>query len=273
MSDNDRSSSGTLPDDFVGADQHGPGLSGHVVSDHDPSVQQAYPQLRTLASVAWGGASFPVTSEHGQSCGYCGVNWPTGVGMPAHTHPGMDISMVRGTRLYAAAAGTVRFAGWSPRFYRPHQVLIETPDGEIHVYAHMWSVAPTITAGTSVNRGDYLGTSGEQTHEGTMTPDGTGGHLHFEARRVGSNQALDPEPVLAGGKGEQRFQVGDAFRVTEELNLRAGAGTDHDVVTMLPAGTTGTIEAGPTAATGYTWWQVSTSSGNGWVAQNWIVRA
>lgn len=266
MSDEERSSSGTLPDDFVGAENHGPGLSDHVGERGDS-------RGRSLASIAWGGASLFVTSEHGQSCGYCQVNWPTGVGMPAYTHPGMDISMVRGTRLYAAAAGTVTFAGWSPQFYRPRQVQIQTPGGELHIYAHMWSVDPNIKVGARVDRGDYLGTSGEQTLAGTETPDGTGGHLHFEARRASTGQALDPEPILAGNGGADLFTSGDAFRVTADLNLRSGAGTDHDIITTLTAGTTGVIDAGSERANGYTWWQVTTPSGSGWVAQDWIVRA
>lgn len=272
MSDDDRFSSGTLADNFVGADQHGPGLSAGVTPDHDASVQEAYAQLRLLTSNVWGGAAYKVTSEHGQSCGYCEVNWPTGVGMPAYTHPGMDISMVRATSLYAAAAGTVQFAGWSPKFYRPRQVQIRTLDGQLHIYAHMWSVAPGLTVGTYVDRGDYLGTSGEQTYENSEIPDGTGAHLHFEARNADTNQAIDPEPILIGNDSEPRFRVGDPFRVTEELHLRSGAGTDHAVITMLPPDTTGTIEGGSASATGYIWWQVRTPSGSGWVAQNWIVK-
>jgi uncharacterized protein YgiM (DUF1202 family) len=64
------------------------------------------------------------------------------------------------------------------------------------------------------------------------------------------------------------FATGDRFEVTEALNMRSGAGTG--IVATLPAGTTGTIGSGPTSASGYTWWQVQTSSGNGWVAQDWI---
>ena len=76
----------------------------------------------------------------------------TGVGMAAYTHPGVDISMGRGTPLYAAASGTVTFAGWSPRFYRPNQVQITTPDGQLHIYAHMWTVDTHLTVGSQVKR-------------------------------------------------------------------------------------------------------------------------
>ncbi len=64
--------------------------------------------------------------------------------------------------------------------------------------------------------------------------------------------------------------VNDTFRVTETLNMRSGAGTGNGLVATLPAGATGTVTGGPTSASGYTWWQVRTSYGSGWVVTNWI---
>jgi len=40
----------------------------------------------------------------------------------------------------------------------------------------------------------------------------------------------------------------------------------------MPAGTTGTVIAGPRTANGYVWWQVRTSSGTGWAVQDWMER-
>lgn len=67
--------------------------------------------------------------------------------------------------------------------------------------------------------------------------------------------------------------VGQQFQVTEALNMRSGAGTNYGIIATLPAGTTGSVIGGPSNASGYTWWQVRTSSGQqGWVVSNWIVR-
>lgn len=266
MADEPRTSSGTLPDSFVGADNHGPDL---ISPGFDPSG----PDDGMMSSVVWNGVSRAITSRHGQSCGYCAVAWPTSVGMAPHTHPGVDISMVTGTPLHAAAAGTVTYAGWSPKYYRPNQVQVTTPTGELHIYAHMWSVAPGIVDGTWVNRGDYLGTSGEQTIEGTMTPDGSGAHLHFEARRTSDGVALDPGPILTAGTtsitpAAPNVKPGDRVQVASpDLRLREGPGTSHGIVRELETGLSLAVIAGPEQHAGYSWAKVKTPDGAvGWVA-------
>lgn len=69
-----------------------------------------------------------------------------------------------------------------------------------------------------------------------------------------------------------KFVVGDTFRVTEVINMRSGAGTGNAVVATLPVGTTGSILVGPRSGSGYTWYQVETSDGTGWVVQDWITK-
>jgi len=77
-----------------------------------------------------------------------------------------------------------------------------------------------------------------------------------------------PPPPPPPGK----FEAGDAIRVTESLRLRSAASTSATIVAVLPAGTTGTVLAGPTSANGYTWWQLRTSGGfTGWCVENWLV--
>jgi murein DD-endopeptidase MepM/ murein hydrolase activator NlpD len=187
---------GEEPPDYVGVRDHGQPGEGRRGTG------------RRMASRVWGGSSAEVTSEHAEPCGYCGSSWPNSVCMSTNTHPGVDIGIVRGTPLFAAAGGTVEFAGWG-EYYRPHHVDIRTADGELHIYAHMWSVDPSVRVGGRVQAGDYLGTSGEQTNKGTMTPDGTGAHLHFE-RRQANNCALNPESTLVNGGGGGNGGGGDA---------------------------------------------------------------
>ena len=67
-----------------------------------------------------------------------------------------------------------------------------------------------------------------------------------------------------------KFEIGDNIRVTENLNLRSAASTAGSVVVVLPANTTGKVLGGPTAANGYTWWNIQTSLGTGWAVEDWL---
>lgn len=70
-----------------------------------------------------------------------------------------------------------------------------------------------------------------------------------------------------------KFSSGQKVKVTEGLNMRSGAGTGNSLVAVLPAGTTGTIAGGPSTASGYTWWKITTSMGTGWCVQDWLTGA
>ena len=74
-----------------------------------------------------------------------------------------------------------------------------------------------------------------------------------------------------GGPSEAKFEIGDTIRVTENLSLRTGPGTSAGRIAVMPAGTTGTVVAGPDTGSGYTWWQIETSAyGTGWAVQDWM---
>ncbi|HYI24986.1 MAG TPA: SH3 domain-containing protein, partial [Thermomicrobiales bacterium] len=69
-----------------------------------------------------------------------------------------------------------------------------------------------------------------------------------------------------------KFDIGDAVRVTERMNLRATPSTSASVVASMPAGTTASVLDGPRSANGYVWWRIRTSAGTtGWAAENWLV--
>ena len=245
--------------DYVGAEQHGPA--------------RATGAERTLASGVWDGIEAPVTSEHGSTCDYCGEPWPRSVCMEPHTHPGMDISLVRGTPLYAAEGGTVEYAAFDGRFYRPHHVDVRTADGALHIYAHMWSVDPGVVFGAWVGAGQYLGTSGEQTLPNSMDPDGTGAHLHFETR--GANRcASDPEPVLVNAPlgGGAAFAVGDRLRVISPgLRLRPSPGLSEPPLAELPLDAELCVVDEAADVDGYVWLGVDRGDGGGrgWVASRY----
>jgi hypothetical protein len=192
---------GLVPSDYVGLEEHGR-------APEEPGVTR-----RTIASFVWGGAQARVNVEHGTTatwdpcltgkdpkcCPCCWYSYAeVSLCMKGCVHPGMDIGLEKRTSLLAAKGGTVAFAGCNG-YFRPYHVDIRTEDGELHIYGHMWKIASGVRTGASVQEGQFLGMSGEQTRKGTCIPDGTGAHLHFERReRRDENKwcAVDPGPVL-----------------------------------------------------------------------------
>lgn len=160
----------------------------------------------SVTSIVWGNESRGITQEFGVNLPGIPDSWyaySAGLGLNYGDHAGIDIDMPRDTPIFAVAGGEVIQAGMSD-YFRPKPVWVRTPDDpatpvseeEIHIYGHLWSNA--VNVGDIVARGDYLGGSGEQTYTGTMTPDGSGPHLHFERRDGTNKRALDPVPILDG---------------------------------------------------------------------------
>jgi murein DD-endopeptidase MepM/ murein hydrolase activator NlpD len=90
-------------------------------------------------------------------------------------HRGIDIKAVRGSVVFAAAAGIVVASGSEPRYGRV--VKLEHDEGYMTVYAH--NEENLVQRGMSVAAGDPIATIGR-------TGRATAHHLHFEIRRNGS---------------------------------------------------------------------------------------
>lgn len=98
-------------------------------------------------------------------------------------HRGIDLGAAYGSPIYAAAAGTVSFAGAQGGYGR--LVTIRHADGYTTAYGHMSRTV--VRSGQRVSAGQviaYVGSEGRS----------TGPHLHFEVRRGGAY--LDPLPFL-----------------------------------------------------------------------------
>jgi murein DD-endopeptidase MepM/ murein hydrolase activator NlpD len=93
-------------------------------------------------------------------------------------HTGIDIDGSTGDPVWAAAAGTVAWAGGAPAGYSGYGivVIVDHGGGLQTVYAHLSAVKAT--AGQAVGPGDRIGSVGSTGHS-------TGSHLHFELRRDG----------------------------------------------------------------------------------------
>ena len=147
------------------------------------SAQIATPKPKpTKAPVSKPTTSRPATSGGGSvrpPAQYSGGTfaWPVAGGYISqyyhYGHYGLDIAADRGTRVMAAAGGTVIFAGWKNNG-GGYQVWIAHGSGLYTTYNHMMSVA--------VGRGQHVG-RGQQVGRVGMTGNATGPHLHFEVWR------------------------------------------------------------------------------------------
>jgi murein DD-endopeptidase MepM/ murein hydrolase activator NlpD len=128
-------------------------------------------------------AKRPVVSSSGGGGGstrppaqYTGgkLSWPVAGGYISqyfhYGHYAIDIAADMGTRVMAAASGTVIFAGWKNNG-GGYQVWIAHGSNLYTTYNHMSSI--TVGRGQSVSRGQQVGRVG-------MTGNATGPHLHFE---------------------------------------------------------------------------------------------
>ena len=83
-----------------------------------------------------------------------------------------------------------------------------------------------------------------------------------------ANTVIAPSSTPSTG-----IAIGDTVKVsTDLLNLRSQPSTSGSVIATLPTNAQGTVVGGPTTATGYTWWQINTSSGTGWAVRDYLTK-
>lgn len=106
------------------------------------------------------------------------------------THAGLDIAATSGTKVKAAADGTVTAVQTDD--YLGTMVTVDHGDGLTSVYANL-AASPTVKEGEKVSTGTVLGSVGDT----AVAERGRGAHLHFAMYRNGA--ALDPEDYLPQG--------------------------------------------------------------------------
>jgi murein DD-endopeptidase MepM/ murein hydrolase activator NlpD len=104
-----------------------------------------------------------------------------------HFHAGTDIGAPWGSPIYAAAAGTVVFAGTMGD--GAEVVVIAHDAGLVSMYAHLDNLVhpPAVKAGDTVQAGDQIGNLG-------LTGITTGPHLHWAVWRDG--ELIDPLSLI-----------------------------------------------------------------------------
>jgi murein DD-endopeptidase MepM/ murein hydrolase activator NlpD len=133
------------------------------------------PAAKPVAKSSGGGGS----SYHPAPTSYGGGRfaWPVPGGYISqyyhYSHPAIDIAAPYGSRIVAAAGGTVIFAGWKSNG-GGYQVWVSHGSGLYTGYYHMSAI--TVGIGEHVGRGGQVGRVG-------MSGDATGPHCHFEVWR------------------------------------------------------------------------------------------
>jgi murein DD-endopeptidase MepM/ murein hydrolase activator NlpD len=94
-------------------------------------------------------------------------------------HAGVDISCDYGTKIYAAASGTVIFSGYRSGY--GNSITIDHKNGLRTIYGHASKLE--VESGQTVEKGDLIALVGS-------TGSSTGPHLHFEIRR--NDNPIDP---------------------------------------------------------------------------------
>ncbi len=157
----------------------------------------------TQVNAVWGGGDRQINQEHGPTAFSLGAGrwmyeYSVGV-LGTYGHPGIDVGMPAGTRLYSPVSGTVIRAGNTGSYnnYGPAlgpvtgELRIRTDSGHDLILGH--------TAGINVKVGDRVTPGMQVGLSGNMNGD----HLHLEYRipdtSMGSGwRAVDPRQALGG---------------------------------------------------------------------------
>jgi murein DD-endopeptidase MepM/ murein hydrolase activator NlpD len=140
------------------------------------SKKYKIPSFEPLLDAVWNWPSYP----NYFSCPVPGARLSQGL----HGHNAVDLAIVKGTPILAAASGIVTISKsnglWNGGY--GNFVMISHPNGTETLYAHMTSTA--VSAGQQVVQGQVIG------HVGS-TGESTGPHVHFEIRNA-QNPFVDP---------------------------------------------------------------------------------
>src|SRR3989338_4281525 len=114
--------------------------------------------------------------------------------------------------------------------------------------------------------------NGRRLTAGTLS-DTTDSSTQYLWQCTGSNGGTAASCSLPVPQTSTKFTQGDRVRVTETMNVRAGASANSVLRGTQPAGALGTITGGSTANGGYFWWNIDYDTGaDGWSVEDYLVK-
>jgi len=135
------------------------------------------------AATATSRFAMPIASFKKLSSGFGYRKHPIGGG--TKMHKGIDLAANRGTKIFAADAGKVKWSGWKGGY--GYCVIIDHLNGYETLYGHCSKLIADV--GDNVRKRDFIAEVGS-------TGASTGNHLHFEVHKNGT--PVDPEPHVPG---------------------------------------------------------------------------
>lgn len=170
----------------------------------------------------WGGFDAPITQEMGMGAdiaqgGYYD-NYDYTLGIDGH--PGLDVGIASGTRLFSPVSGTVTANGGTGYYtdtnygdYAPQtgEFRLELDNGDILILGHMSQI--TVKVGDRITPGQFVGLSGYN----------NGDHVHVEyrqkhAHQYGTHIAIDPREALGGSFGGAYHGAGEGVFAPGNVN-------------------------------------------------------
>ena len=169
-----------------------PGARGAAIPTPKPTAPTSLASVSRSTSRTSSGGSGTVAPLNDYSGGK--FAWPVPGGFISqyfhYSHPALDIAAPYGSRIVAAAAGTVIFAGWKDNM-GGYQVWVSHGSNLYTGYYHMSAI--TVSIGEHVGRAEQIGRVGQS---GVAT----GPHCHFEVWRgypwQGSSYRVNPLAYL-----------------------------------------------------------------------------
>lgn len=146
-------------------------------------VNQGASQYSNSGSVKYTGGKF-IWPVKGTITSYFGYRSDPFTGRSSY-HDGLDIAAPGGTPIYAAASGTVTFAGTMNGY--GNVVIIFHGNGVSSFYAHIRNGGIKVSKGQTVSQGQYIAQVGS-------TGRSTGNHCHFSVIKNGTK--VDPMSYL-----------------------------------------------------------------------------
>ncbi len=160
-----------------------------------------------------------------------------------------------------------------PRIYERHRLIA-------YWYLPVAAALAIVVAFGVIWTADRLfgGGSGTAAPEPTPTPagttaSGTGTPPPASTATPGATVSTTPPPANTTGPG--KFSAGDILVVTgtgDCLNVRTEPGIENDAIICIADATEVKVTGGPRQAGGLTWWKVETRLGEGWAAEDYLVK-